>query len=330
MSGSRTDIVEVQRTIAAPIERVYKAWVSPRQIHMWFAPGQIVRHVECDARVGGRYRFEVQLARGGVCVCSGEYVTVEEHKTLAFTWNVEGAHEPVRNALVTVRFASVEQGTHVSIRHERLDTDSARSDVRQGWTEILSVFEKLHAIDAVERRVQEEKQRLVEMRKALPRTPVADAMLTDVASGAKVSLGTLFGDKDELLIVHNMGKGCPYCTLWADGFNGVHQHLSNRAAFIVLTPDEPAIAKAFAASRGWGFRMISGHGTGVIRELGFEPAPGQAGPGVSTLVKKPDGTIERTAHTHFGPWDDYCAVWPMIEMLERGQNGWAPKYVYPG
>jgi predicted dithiol-disulfide oxidoreductase (DUF899 family) len=36
----------------------------------------------------------------------------------------------------------------------------------------------------------------------------------------KVRLSSLFGKKDELILIDNMGQGCPYCTMWADGFNG--------------------------------------------------------------------------------------------------------------
>ena len=35
-----------------------------------------------------------------------------------------------------------------------------------------------------------------------------------------VRLSQLFGDKASLFVIHNMGASCPYCTLWADGFNG--------------------------------------------------------------------------------------------------------------
>ena len=54
-----------------------------------------------------------------------------------------------------------------------------------------------------------------------------------------VMLSELFGDKQELFVIHNMGKSCSYCTLWADGFNGVQQHLRDRAAFVVSSPDSP-------------------------------------------------------------------------------------------
>ena len=32
---------------------------------------------------------------------------------------------------------------------------------------------------------------------------------------------------DRLLMIHNMGEACRYCTLWADGFNGFLPHLED-------------------------------------------------------------------------------------------------------
>jgi predicted dithiol-disulfide oxidoreductase (DUF899 family) len=40
----------------------------------------------------------------------------------------------------------------------------------------------------------------------------------------KVGLSELFGEKQYLIVIHNMGAGCRYCTLWADGFNGILPH----------------------------------------------------------------------------------------------------------
>jgi Bacterial protein of unknown function (DUF899) len=49
----------------------------------------------------------------------------------------------------------------------------------------------------------------------------------------KARLSALFGDKDTLFVIHNMGTTCAHCTMWADGFNGVFEHLRDRAAFVV-------------------------------------------------------------------------------------------------
>ena len=95
-----------------------------------------------------------------------------------------------------------------------------------------------------------------------------------------VRLSELFGDKEYLFVIHNMGRACPACTMWADGFNGVLPHLENRAAFVVSSPDDPETQRAFAASRGWRFRMVSHQGTGFAADMGYRSGKGWR-PGVS-------------------------------------------------
>src|SRR5437588_4722447 len=77
----------------------------------------------------------------------------------------------------------------------------------------------------------------------------------------KVRLSALFGDKDTLFVIHNMGSGCASCTMWADGFNGVFDHLRDRDGFVVASPDPPEVQQSFAAGRGWKFPMVSHRGT---------------------------------------------------------------------
>jgi len=40
-----------------------------------------------------------------------------------------------------------------------------------------------------------------------------------------VRLSSLFGSNKDLILIHNMGRQCSYCTMWADGFNGVLDHM---------------------------------------------------------------------------------------------------------
>jgi uncharacterized protein YndB with AHSA1/START domain len=47
-------VVRLHRTIAAPPDRVYEAWLEPELIQRWLAPGGVeVGRVEVDDRVGG-------------------------------------------------------------------------------------------------------------------------------------------------------------------------------------------------------------------------------------------------------------------------------------
>lgn len=182
-------------------------------------------------------------------------------------------------------------------------------------------------IDELSRQIEALKAKLSETRRRRPQEPVADHELRG-ADGVPVSLSALFGDKEDLIVVHNMGRGCAYCTMWADGFNGEVAHLEDRAAFVVVSPDEPEVQADFAESRGWRFRMVSAAGSAFTRAMGFEETPGEYMPGFSAFRRLPDGSIVRTGRDFFGPGDDYCAPWRMFDLLDGGAGDWEPRYRY--
>lgn len=186
-------------------------------------------------------------------------------------------------------------------------------------------------INALQNEVDLAKQKLVEARKRRPKEPIEDYVFQD-QDGKEVRLSELFGDKNDLIMIHNMGTGCSHCTMWADGFTGLVPHLQDRAAFVVSSPDKPEVQKKFATKRNWNFKMVSAHDNTFFKDMGFwqesGPYPGPW-PGVSTFQRDSDGTIYRVAKTHFSPSDDFCAVWPLFDMLEGGTKGWEPKYSYP-
>ena len=146
-----------------------------------------------------------------------------------------------------------------------------------------------------------------------------------------VRLADLFGDKKDLFMIHNMGSGCPYCTLWADGFNGIYDHLANRAAFVVSSPDEPAAQERFAKTRGWRFRMVSHAGSSFAEDMGYRAEKGGWLPGTSVFRRdggRPAPGIVRVANTGFGPEDDFCVLWPLLALLPEGADSWSSKFSY--
>ena len=147
-----------------------------------------------------------------------------------------------------------------------------------------------------------------------------------------VSLSELFGPKDALIMIHNMGARCTYCTLWADGFNGLVDHLDNRTAFVVSSPDEPAAQQKFAATRGWRFRMVSHIDPSFAQTMGYydaatEDQGGPWHPGISVFKKSSD-RIVRVSDAPLGPGDLFCAAWHLFDMLPEGPGGWEPQYRY--
>lgn len=178
--------------------------------------------------------------------------------------------------------------------------------------------------------VRDARARIAELRRERAPEAVRDYSMTR-SDGTPVRLAELFGDKRELIVVHNMGRRCPMCTTWADGFNGVQHHIRDRMAFVVTTPDPPEWQTEFAAERGWRFPIVSTQGTSFAKDLGFEgeqdgePFPW---PGLSVMRKRDDGTVERLDYDWFGPGDLYCVVWSLLDLLPDGQGDWWPKLSY--
>ena len=181
-------------------------------------------------------------------------------------------------------------------------------------------------IAQAEQNLLEDKRRLAELRQCIPQERFEDHTFLTWDS-QQVRLSELFGDKEDLILIHNMGASCSYCTMWADGFNGIFDHLEDRAAFVVVSPDDPETQMQFALSRGWKFRLISAQGNSFNQRAGFDTPEGLM-PGVSTFYKDKDGEIYRVSHAEFGPGDDFCSTWHFFDLLKGGAKGWEPKHHY--
>jgi predicted dithiol-disulfide oxidoreductase (DUF899 family) len=141
--------------------------------------------------------------------------------------------------------------------------------------------------------------------------------------GEALRLSELFGDSDDLLLVHNMGRTCSYCTMWADGLVGLQRHIRRRAAFVLSSPDEPATLRATKTERGWDFPVVSTARSTLTADLGFMDDRGPL-PGVSALHRNADGSIVRTNRDWFGPYDEYNAAWHLFSLLDGGAGDWQP------
>ncbi len=182
-------------------------------------------------------------------------------------------------------------------------------------------------IQELEKELSEKKKALAELRRKANPKEIANYGFLDF-DGKEVKLHELFGDKREMLLAFNMGKGCRYCTLWADGFVGLSGHLSDRAAFVVVSPDAPEVQQEFYNSRNWNFPMYSRKNNTIAADLKMQSEDGKAWPGIVALSLTDDGRILMHSSTYFGPGDNYSIMWDMMDLLPEGWAKWQPQYSY--
>lgn len=176
-------------------------------------------------------------------------------------------------------------------------------------------------ITKLEEQIYALKQELTTARsKAAPQ--LVEDYVFNTSAGSK-KLSELFGDYEDLVLIHNMGRGCNYCTLWADTLTGYANHIQQRAGLVLVSPDAPEKMAETATRRGWEYPLATDQDGRFSKDMGyFSDGPE---PGVSAFHKNTDGTIVRTGTAIFGPGDDFCPTWAMFDLFPNGANGWEPK-----
>lgn len=179
-------------------------------------------------------------------------------------------------------------------------------------------------ITALEQQIFDLTAQLNDLRAKQPGTPVSNYTFTTLSGD--VTLLDLFGEQQQLLAIHNMGQGCRYCTLWADGFNGLLPHLESALSVVLVSKDTPAMQRAFASSRGWRFNLASHGGGTYIQEQTVLADSGNM-PGAVVYERHGDQILRKNACV-FGPGDLYCAAWPLLALAGISEAAWTPQFRY--
>src|SRR3981189_696599 len=91
--------------------------------------------VGADVRPGARFRVVFRLLNGDDHNPTGIYQEVVPEKTLVFTWDLPGT--PERESLVTFRLEPFDGGTVLTLTHEHLPDEEARTSHEEGWSGLL-------------------------------------------------------------------------------------------------------------------------------------------------------------------------------------------------
>ncbi|NIP15587.1 MAG: DUF899 domain-containing protein [Pseudomonadales bacterium] len=179
-------------------------------------------------------------------------------------------------------------------------------------------------IEALERQIFELTAELQELRKANVGDEVPN--YTFATLNGEASLLDLFGSQDRLLAIHNMGQGCRYCTLWADGLNSFLPHLESAMSVVLLSRDPPDTQRRFANSRAWQYRLASHGGGEYISEQTV--LEGQTNMPGAVVYERSGSTIRRKNACIFGPGDLYCSIWNFLALAGLDESNWTPQYRY--
>jgi uncharacterized protein YndB with AHSA1/START domain len=154
MTASTENIaVRLTRTIAAPPERIYRAWLEPELLKRWLAPGEMsAPRAEVEERPGGRFavwQADSSGVIGGGLEC--EILELVPNERIVLKHYFVGPQrevDPDTESRLTVSLRGVAEGTELTLVHERLEGLRERMpDVGEmvpvGWN---SVLDKLEAV----------------------------------------------------------------------------------------------------------------------------------------------------------------------------------------
>jgi uncharacterized protein YndB with AHSA1/START domain len=139
--------VRLERVIPAPPREVYRAWLDPKLLRRWMAPGGFtVKRATVEARVGGHFRIWHADAGADVGGFECEIVELVPDERIVFRWGFVGPERtagPVFDSRLTITFQAAGAGaTLLTLVHERLDDLAAAlpqvaDKVEIGWALVL-------------------------------------------------------------------------------------------------------------------------------------------------------------------------------------------------
>ncbi len=132
--GPTTEVVRIVRTIKAPPEKVYDAWMDPAKRMQWWCGdiGMTCDFCEIDPQVGGRYRVNMRDAENEYFM-HGQFVELSPPTKIMFTQRWETWRESHQDSLITVELRAVEAGTELTFTHAGLPDDNAVREHTEGW-----------------------------------------------------------------------------------------------------------------------------------------------------------------------------------------------------
>jgi uncharacterized protein YndB with AHSA1/START domain len=136
--------VQLHRVLAAPPERVFRAFTNPDALVKWMAPHGFVAKVhEIDVRVGGGYKMSfTNFTTGHSHSFGGKYNEVKPGELLKYTDKFDDPNMP-GEMQITISFRKVICGTELKISQEGIPEMIPAEMCYLGWQQSLMLLTQL-------------------------------------------------------------------------------------------------------------------------------------------------------------------------------------------
>ena len=139
-----TSTVRLHRVIAAPAQRVYRAFLDADAMAKWLPPNGFTGKVhQMDARVGGSWRMSfTNFTSGSSHSFGGTYLQLAEHETIRYTSVFDDPNLP-GEMQTTVSLRQTPFGTEMNVTQEGIPAVIPVEACFLGWQQSLVLLAKL-------------------------------------------------------------------------------------------------------------------------------------------------------------------------------------------
>ncbi|GAA0235952.1 SRPBCC domain-containing protein [Haladaptatus pallidirubidus] len=129
----------IQRAFDAPRERVFRAFIEPKELKEWFAPapGDVTTEVQTFAPEPNGERSIRFHTDDGWFGSNGAFEEVIENERIVYTDRWVNFPEAEVDSRVIVEFFDAKEGTEIVLTHEQLPDGDAVGGAGMGWENSL-------------------------------------------------------------------------------------------------------------------------------------------------------------------------------------------------
>ena len=137
-------VLLLERTLHAPRDLVFQAWIDPQHLAQWWGPkGFTNPECEVDARTGGMIRITMQAPDGTLIPTEGTFLEITRPERIVFSTQAfkNALGEAQLETINTVTLTEVDGATHLTVQavvtRAGPGVAASLSSMQEGWNQSL-------------------------------------------------------------------------------------------------------------------------------------------------------------------------------------------------